>query len=502
PRGKKPATWPTERGFVGGTNDATTGLTHLGARDYDPANGRFISVDPVLDLTDPQQINGYAYSNNNPVNLSDPSGLRPDGTCGGTAACRTTDGHLVNEAWGLQDGGWTVEISKSVLAYLPGGIGLPEIPDYQSVLKQTVKNLDNLFRDHTRFGKPGAEKEDQVQYRAAALNACQVVAACSKSNAYNTLWDQRMGWEFENFAPFGPGEVLNGALNAKAAAKAIGRPASKSVGSRPSCDSFPPDTLVLMADGTTKPIGDIGVGDIVAATDPQSGQTAKKTVTDKIVTPDDTRFTELTLSASGTEGPSSAPVNLVSTAHHPYWDDTARQWILAEDLQTGHSLLTPGHGPLVVVAAHTYTTQPQVAHNLTVADLHTYYVLAGNTPVLVHNSACDRFSNLEPNDPVHPMTPMSLGSLQGATGKFIYVVMPGGELRVTRLGGQYGHIDLAQGADVVAAGEFKMYSGRLKEMDNRSGHYQPSGDSARNAAEEAFRGAGFDVGTKTYKERW
>ncbi|MFG3053008.1 hypothetical protein ACGFZP_18925 [Kitasatospora sp. NPDC048239] len=97
---------------------------------------------------------------------------------------------------------------------------------------------------------------------------------------------------------------------------------------------------------------------------------------------------------------------------------------------------------------------------------------------------------------------MPLEKLQGATGKFIYAVMPGGELRVTRLGGQYGHIDLAQGGDVVAAGEFKMYSGRLKEIDNRSGHYQPGGDSARSAAEEAFRNAGFDVGANTYKERW
>jgi hypothetical protein len=97
---------------------------------------------------------------------------------------------------------------------------------------------------------------------------------------------------------------------------------------------------------------------------------------------------------------------------------------------------------------------------------------------------------------------MSLDQLQSATGRFIYVVMPGGELRVTRLGGQYGHIDLAQGGSVAAAGEFKMYSGLLKGIDNRSGHYQPSGASARSAAEEAFQNAGFDVGSNTYKERW
>ncbi len=49
----------------------------VGARYYDEANGRFISVDPVLDLADPQQWNAYAYANNNPTTLSDPSGLTP-----------------------------------------------------------------------------------------------------------------------------------------------------------------------------------------------------------------------------------------------------------------------------------------------------------------------------------------------------------------------------------------------------------------------------------------
>jgi hypothetical protein len=33
-------------------------------------------------------------------------------------------------------------------------------------------------------------------------------------------------------------------------------------------------------------------------------------------------------------------------------------------------------------------TQRQTTYNLTVADIHTYYVLAGEIPVLVHNSSC------------------------------------------------------------------------------------------------------------------
>jgi|GEM_PF-5429815 len=73
PRGLA-AAWPSERGFVGGTNDPS-GLTHLGAREYDPGLGVFISVDPVMDLTNPKQMHAYTYANANPTTFSDPTGL-------------------------------------------------------------------------------------------------------------------------------------------------------------------------------------------------------------------------------------------------------------------------------------------------------------------------------------------------------------------------------------------------------------------------------------------
>ncbi|MGY3520232.1 RHS repeat-associated core domain-containing protein [Micromonospora sp. PTRAS2] len=77
PRGNNPTSWPSQRGFLGGPQDPMSGLTHLGAREYDPLIGRFISVDPIQDLTDPQQWNPFAYANNSPVTLSDPTGLWP-----------------------------------------------------------------------------------------------------------------------------------------------------------------------------------------------------------------------------------------------------------------------------------------------------------------------------------------------------------------------------------------------------------------------------------------
>ncbi|MFE5729935.1 RHS repeat domain-containing protein [Streptomyces sp. NPDC056528] len=75
-RGPKPANWPNKRSYLGvGIDDTTTGLTHIGAREYDQNTGRFLSTDPIIDITDPLQMNGYAYSHSSPVTRSDPTGL-------------------------------------------------------------------------------------------------------------------------------------------------------------------------------------------------------------------------------------------------------------------------------------------------------------------------------------------------------------------------------------------------------------------------------------------
>ncbi|MFB6719632.1 RHS repeat domain-containing protein [Kribbella sp. NPDC056345] len=73
-RGTAPADWPGQRDFHGGTSDPDTGLVQMGARQYDKSTGRFISVDSVIDMSDPRQMNGYSYANQNPVSYSDADG--------------------------------------------------------------------------------------------------------------------------------------------------------------------------------------------------------------------------------------------------------------------------------------------------------------------------------------------------------------------------------------------------------------------------------------------
>lgn len=78
-------TWVDDKGFLGKPHDEVTGLTHIGAREYDPQTGRFLTLDPIMDTADGQSLNGYTYSNGDPVNKTDPTGLMLLDTPGGSA---------------------------------------------------------------------------------------------------------------------------------------------------------------------------------------------------------------------------------------------------------------------------------------------------------------------------------------------------------------------------------------------------------------------------------
>jgi len=60
-------------GFAGGLYDPDTGLVHFGARDYDPAIGRWTMKDPILFAGGSPDL--YVYAANDPVNNADPTGL-------------------------------------------------------------------------------------------------------------------------------------------------------------------------------------------------------------------------------------------------------------------------------------------------------------------------------------------------------------------------------------------------------------------------------------------
>src|SRR5262249_24097402 len=104
--GTPPSSWPGDRGFVGGTTDAATGLTNLGAREYNPVTGAFISPDPLITPYHPQDLNPYAYAGDSPATNSDPSGalwgpgMGPDPCSIGPPHCGRPSGGGGNGGYG------------------------------------------------------------------------------------------------------------------------------------------------------------------------------------------------------------------------------------------------------------------------------------------------------------------------------------------------------------------------------------------------------------------
>lgn len=76
---------------------------------------------------------------------------------------------------------------------------------------------------------------------------------------------------------------------------------------------------------------------------------------------------------------------------------TLSQWIAAGNLKPG-SWLRVSNGTYVQLASVKHSVRVhQHVHNLTVEELNTYYVLAGSTPVLVHNTdGCRTFGSHSP----------------------------------------------------------------------------------------------------------
>ncbi|MFD9519743.1 polymorphic toxin-type HINT domain-containing protein [Streptomyces sp. NPDC059979] len=380
PRGAQPSSWPGDRTFLGtGTDDNTTGLTHIGAREYEPTTGRFISVDPIIDISDPLQMNGYTYANGNPITNSDPSGLKyfeGDSDPGFQAAADK----VVTVA------------KKRIIKRAARNFAYNSYNLYlKSYIKSCSRDPDcrrgNNHDGRGQVSKPwvisfNAIGSGMIRGMASAGDAVNPVAplmsAAGISGRDDVNWLlEKMGAPNENttqsqagewFAPMpaagkGP-QIAKGLLGAFA---------------RKGCNSFVAGTKVQLADGTSKPIEKLATGDEVRATDPETGETDAKSVTATIYTEDDKKYVDVSIqTADGVK-------TITTTDHHPFWSESDQAWKNAGDLKPGETLRTDDGTPVAVAAIRVYQAFNET-YNLTVADLHTYYVLAGGVPVLVHNS--------------------------------------------------------------------------------------------------------------------
>ncbi|WP_393058437.1 polymorphic toxin-type HINT domain-containing protein [Streptomyces sp. LN549] len=373
--------------------------------------------------------NAYAYANNSPVTLSDPSGLCPADLCGiGTpygdgsgriikdgpvdpggpnrTTChkgRCSDGLAVDDDNGGR--GHIGNTTQNVQA--EAAKAAQEVKTASAVAAAAKKQREGLTQKVISLvadviGLTDAvncfTKGDVMGCVNTALNA---VPWGKIAKAIKAGWKAFKIWRALKKADKLVKEAEDLVRAAEASAKAASSQVKAMESAAAACTkhSFRGDTPVLLADGTTKPIADLRPGDEVTSTDPQTEVTAAEKVERHIVTKDDKEFTDLLLTpepaASHAVGPVAAPaagattprpVKLTTTWHHPFWDATHHRWTDARNLKPGTELHRPGGATVVVSAVRNYRASG-VTYDLTVGVVHTYYVLAGATPVLVHNCA-------------------------------------------------------------------------------------------------------------------
>ncbi|MFF4121063.1 RHS repeat-associated core domain-containing protein [Streptomyces sp. NPDC001714] len=419
-------TWIGQQGYVGGTQDDNTGLTNLGAREYDPTIGRFLSPDPLMDTGSPQTWNAYDYAGDSPVTESDPSGLCMADQCGigypiggtgtsksnptryvttgpvdpggqNTAVChhgRCSDGHSYGAAGGNissktydpQAEARAVQRAKAT-ANAAAAAAKKQVTGFKHQLLSLVADVIGLTDAYNCFTK--GDVMGCVNTALTAVPWGKVFKAIkvgveafkiwrSLDRAYTAVKDA------EEAAKLAEDAVrAEHALAETRAAENAGGDAAEAC----SVHSFVPNTGVRLADGTSKPISKVKAGDTVLATDPQTGVTAPEQVQQVIVTKTDKDFTTLTLDTAPTRGPPQQQPEkqtLTTTWHHPFWDVTHHHWTDAHDLTPGTQLRTEDGTTVVVAEVHNFHQQ-ETTYDLTVGTLHTYYVLVGSIPVLVHN---------------------------------------------------------------------------------------------------------------------
>ncbi|MFF6999337.1 polymorphic toxin-type HINT domain-containing protein [Streptomyces sp. NPDC008313] len=362
-RGAEPSGWPGTKSFVGGTDDLkTTGLVHLGAREYDPATGRFVSVDPILDPANPQGLNGYAYSDNNPVTLSDPDGLRPVTAC--ERGCDDDGDTYRDRLRHNRDGTWTYRARNYHYVY-----------DGSGDLHSVIVRGDDVS---SPYGQKVVHKPYNLGPQKTVAKTLYSLAVpdptnwwdCMSGGGASSCFESAMDLPWAKVLKFVPDSVK------RKGAEAIEKWVQKAF---KHCKCFLAGTDVLMADGKTKNIEDVRVGDKVLATDPETGKTVLKKVTRLIRTDGDKYFNRLSIATK------DGIDHLTATREHPFWSPSEKKWVEASALTPGMTLRSDDGSTVIVVGNKGFTKHART-YNLTVEGLHTYYVLAGETPVLVHNS--------------------------------------------------------------------------------------------------------------------
>ncbi|MEV0000696.1 polymorphic toxin-type HINT domain-containing protein [Micromonospora sp. NPDC050980] len=369
--------------------DQSTGDYDMGFRDYDPGINQFLSRDSyngALDdlglAVDPYTGNRYAFAGGNPI-----SNVELDGHNWLSDAADAVGDFVKDAASAIGSDAKGAAEGIAQIGYDTAVGGNPLVDKDTS---EAAKSRGNARGDALKktLSNPGQAVQDWADGLTNDVKSGHPGKAAGHLlfDAFSIAAGGGGGGAAKGAARAGAGDVAKGGVRTGAADAGKGGARTGGGGSRAggNCldNSFVPGTQVLMADGSTKAIEDVALDDLVLASSPETGETEARPVSRLINGEGQRDLVAVTVDVDGAAGDETA--DITATAGHPFWVDDEQRYIEAGKLLGGDQVITDDGRELRVVATRQWTEQATV-YNLTVEDIHTYYVLAGAAPVLVHN---------------------------------------------------------------------------------------------------------------------
>ncbi|WP_217696859.1 polymorphic toxin-type HINT domain-containing protein, partial [Micromonospora avicenniae] len=324
--------------------DAGSGTYDMGFRNYDPGLNRFLTRDAyggaLADMglsMDPFTGNRYAFAGGNPVSFVE------------------LDGHLFGMSWS--------DIGHAAL----------DVAGMVPVIGEVADVANGIW-----YAAEGNYVDAALSMASAIPLAGNAVAAAKLAKTGKKIAD---GIDTVKDVEKGVEAAVD---TQKALPTNTPKPKTETP-TQPKCNSFVPGTRVLLADGSSKPIEEVKVGDRVLAADVESGDRQSRPVTQLIKGDGVKKLVTIVVDTDGKAGGKTSTI--VATDGHRFYLPDSGVWVTAGQLKVGAWLQTSS-GTWVQISAVRHESRVQRVHNFTVDGQHTYYVLAGETPVLAHNDAC------------------------------------------------------------------------------------------------------------------